>query len=509
MGHLDLGIQSCTDCLSKRGSTELLRASEIFALAARLYPICRSVAGEGVRETSRLLSQHIPLEIREVPTGTRVFDWTVPSEWDIRDAFIKNGAGERVVDFRTSNLHVVNYSTPVHARMRLADLKKHIFTLPSQPDLVPYRTSYYAESWGFCMAHNQLMALPDGMYEVMIDFSLERRSTELRRVPAQRRDGRRGPALRAHLPSVARQRQLLGAGAAGLSCEPALADEDAATATASSSRPAPSVRSPGCRSNESTVSPHQERLVVVMRRRRRRPDLQEEPRAAMPLIDRAMAHVLRHASPAPNIIDFFPYGYDERQYCSPGFDLPVGLFQRSQFGDLPGVPYVGRQSRLHQARASVPASYAHDHGRPRHRRKRLHDAQSVSARASRSSAGAGSTARSAATTEAAGQEHGAALGAEPVRRQAFAARYRRACQHALRDHLATLPTLLEAEHAHRPRRRASSGAAAPLKAPSTGSPATPDPSRRSPLAARGHSMAKRGIVVANPAGRGRACRTPR
>ena len=146
---------------------------QIYALAAEIFPICRSITGDGVRRTLGLLARHLPLEVHEVPSGTQVFDWSIPPEWTIRDAYIKNAEGDRIVDFRDSNLHVLNYSRPVHAKLPLEELKKHVFTLPDQPDLIPYRTSYYAERWGFCMAHHQLAALPDGVYEVLIDASLE------------------------------------------------------------------------------------------------------------------------------------------------------------------------------------------------------------------------------------------------------------------------------------------------------------------------------------------------
>src|SRR5690348_6043415 len=122
---------------------------EMFRLIEELYPICRSITGNGVRGTLRILQRHIPLEIREIPSGTQVFDWTVPKEWNIRDAYVKDTRGNRVVDFEKSNLHVVNYSVPVRRRMSFAELKEHLFTLPERPDWIPYRTSYYKESWGF------------------------------------------------------------------------------------------------------------------------------------------------------------------------------------------------------------------------------------------------------------------------------------------------------------------------------------------------------------------------
>jgi aminopeptidase-like protein len=146
---------------------------EIFTLAAKIYPTCRSITGNGVRETLREVGAHIKLEMHEVPTGTAVFDWTIPREWNIRDAYIKDGSGEKVVDFADSNLHVMSYSIPVRKRISLAELKKHVHTLPEQPDLIPYRTSYYAEDWAFCMAHRRLQSLRDETYEVVIDSSLE------------------------------------------------------------------------------------------------------------------------------------------------------------------------------------------------------------------------------------------------------------------------------------------------------------------------------------------------
>ena len=145
----------------------------IFQFISGLYPICRSITGEGLRETLRILQQKIPLELHEVPTGTQVFDWTVPTEWNIRDAYIKDERGEKVVDFQCSNLHVVNYSTPIHTRMPLDELKEHLYSIPEHPDWIPYRTSYYKENWGFCLPYRTLQGLVDGEYEVMIDASLE------------------------------------------------------------------------------------------------------------------------------------------------------------------------------------------------------------------------------------------------------------------------------------------------------------------------------------------------
>ena len=152
--------------------TGAVTGAQIYELAAEIYPICRSITGNGVRETLRRLACHIPLDIHEVRSGTVAFDWTVPLEWNIRDAYIKDAQGNRIVDFQASNLHVVSYSSPVHGHFQRDELLPHIFTLPDQPDLIPYRTSYYKETWGFCMAHNHLKSLPDGLYEVVINSSL-------------------------------------------------------------------------------------------------------------------------------------------------------------------------------------------------------------------------------------------------------------------------------------------------------------------------------------------------
>ena len=146
---------------------------QIFELAAELFPVCRSITGNGVRKTLAILGQHIDIKTREVPTGTKVLDWTIPREWNVRDAFIKDAQGNRVVDFQSSNLHVLNYSNAVRAKMPLSELKKHLFTLPDQPDAVPYRTSYYEDNWGFCLQHNKLLEMSDGIYEVRIDASLK------------------------------------------------------------------------------------------------------------------------------------------------------------------------------------------------------------------------------------------------------------------------------------------------------------------------------------------------
>ena len=129
--------------------------------ARRLFPICRSITGDGVRQTLRVVQEHVDLRIHEVPTGTPVFDWTVPQEWNIRDAWVKDQSGRRVVDFHASSLHVLNYSVPIHTRIPLAELQPHLFSIPEYPDWIPYKTWYYNRNWGFCLTERQRLGLVD------------------------------------------------------------------------------------------------------------------------------------------------------------------------------------------------------------------------------------------------------------------------------------------------------------------------------------------------------------
>ena len=147
--------------------------TEMYELMKELFPICRSITGNGVRKTLQIISKQIPLKIHEVPTGKKMFDWETPKEWNIKDAYIKTPSGEKIVDFQKSNLHVVSYSTAINKKISLNELKNHIQTLPNRPDLIPYHTTYYNENWGFCMTHKQFLELKEGEYEVYIDSKLE------------------------------------------------------------------------------------------------------------------------------------------------------------------------------------------------------------------------------------------------------------------------------------------------------------------------------------------------
>ena len=300
---------------------------------ADLYPICRSITGEGVRETLRRIQKRIPLEIHEVASGTKVFDWTVPLEWNVSDAFVKNEAGERVIDFKANNLHLMSYSAPLQKKMRFADLKPHLFSLPDHPNWIPYRTSYYQENWGFCLGHKNLEQLADGEYDVVIDSSLQ---------PGSLTYGE------CYLPGESSDEVLISCHV----CHPSLCNDNlsgiaVAVQLAQKMAERPKRYSyrflfiPGTigsitwlARNEHNIERVKDGLVLTglgdageityKRSRQGQAD-----------IDRAMVHVLKHAGEPHTIIDFFPFGYDERQFCSPGFNLPVGCLMRTPHGQYP------------------------------------------------------------------------------------------------------------------------------------------------------------------------------
>ena len=307
--------------------------SEILALAARIFPICRSITGDGVRQTLREVSAHIDLDIHEVATGTPVLDWTIPREWNVRDAWIKNERGEKIVDFKRSNLHVMSYSVPVKQRMSLAELKKHIHTLPDQPDLIPYRTSYYAENWAFCMPHRQFEALRDEAYEVFIDSSLEDGHLTYGEY-LHKGDTEDEFLLSAHVchPSLANDN------CSGIALLTHLAKRLSGLRTRYSYR---FLFAPGTIGAITWLARNEERihrikhgLVVSMVGDSGGPTFKKSRRGSAE-IDRAMVQSLTHSGLSPVVEDFSPYGYDERQYCSPGFNLPVAMFSRSKFGAIP------------------------------------------------------------------------------------------------------------------------------------------------------------------------------
>jgi aminopeptidase-like protein len=302
-------------------------------LAADLYPICRSITGNGVRETLRRLQAHIPLTVHEVPSGTRVFDWTVPREWNITDAYIKSSAGERIIDFRRCNLHVLGYSAPVHARMSLAELRPHLLSIPEQPDAIPYRTSYYNETWGFCLAHSQLVTLPEGEYEACIDSSLT--------------DGHLTYG-ECYLDGESKDEVLISAHV----CHPSLGNDNLsgiAVATFLIRHLLTTARRysyrflfiPGTIGSITWLALNEPRLAgirhgLVLANVGDAGSLTyKKSRRGNADVDRAALNVLRHSGRKHDVREFVPYGYDERQFCSPGINLPVGCLSRTPHGEFP------------------------------------------------------------------------------------------------------------------------------------------------------------------------------
>ncbi|MBD2580493.1 DUF4910 domain-containing protein [Oscillatoria sp. FACHB-1406] len=306
---------------------------DLYDLIVKLYPICRSITGGGTRQTLQILKESIPLEVREVPTGTQVFDWIVPKEWNIKDAYIKNARGEKIVDFAVSSLHILNYSLPVRTKLELEELKPHLFTLSDSPDWIPYRTSYYKENWGFCLAHNQYLQLEAGEYEVFIDSSLE---------PGYLTYGEY------YLPGESEEEVLISCHI----CHPSLANDNLsgnaiATFLAQYLRETSRRYSyrflfiPGTIGSITWLSLNEDKIANIKHglvltclgdsghftyKKSRRGNAE---------IDRIIAHLLATSSKEYEMIDFYPYGYDERQYCSPGFNLPVGCLMRSRHGTFP------------------------------------------------------------------------------------------------------------------------------------------------------------------------------
>jgi aminopeptidase-like protein len=308
-------------------------AQPMYELIRRLFSICRSITGDGVRETLRIVGELIPLTVHEVASGTQAFDWTVPKEWNIRDAYIKDAQGNRVVDFRANNLHVVSYSAPVHETMRLSELRPHLHSLPEQPQLIPYRTSYYEENWGFCLSHQQRESLPEGDYEVLIDSTLS--------------DGNLtyGECL---LSGASDDEVLIYTH----TCHPSLANDNLtgiAVSTFLARLLAPVERrysyrfvfAPGTIGSLVWLSRNQHRLSRIrhalvavslgdsgcLRYKRSRNGDAE--------IDHAVQHALKHSAAEHELEEFSPYGYDERQFGSPGINLPVGRLSRSANGGYP------------------------------------------------------------------------------------------------------------------------------------------------------------------------------
>lgn len=307
---------------------------EMHAFARELYPICRSITGNGIRKTLEIISQRIPLQQVEVPTGTEVFDWVVPKEWNIQDAYIANASGTRLIELRNSSLHVMSYSVALHRKMSFQELRPHLFTIPEHPTWIPYRTSYYKEDWGLCLSHDQLMQMDEeSEYDVCIDSSLESGNLTY------------GECF---LPGQSPEEILVSCHA----CHPSLANDNLSGLSVATFLAAYLAEQELYYSYRFVFIPGTIGAITWLHQNRNAVDRirhglvltclgdaggfhYKKSRRGNAEVDRAVAIALRDQSEPAESLEFSPYGYDERQYCSPGFNLPVGCLMRSVWGTFP------------------------------------------------------------------------------------------------------------------------------------------------------------------------------
>lgn len=306
---------------------------QMYRLITNLYPICRSITGKGARKTLEIISKYIPIKTHEVPTGTKVFDWNVPKEWNIKDAYVKNSKGKRIIDFKKSNLHVLNYSIPVHRKIPLEELKKHLFTLPDYPNWIPYLTSYYKENWGFCLTHNQYKKLKEDTYEVVIDSTLEDGYLTFGElcIKGRSEDEVLFSCYICH-PSLCNDNL------SGIVLLTFLAKKLLDTDLRYSYRLLFIPETIGVITwlslNQDKVSKIKHGLVATCVGDAGK-STYKKSRDGSAVIDWAVEKVLTDSGKPYEIIDFFPSGSDERQFCSPGFNLSIGSLMRTPYGRFP------------------------------------------------------------------------------------------------------------------------------------------------------------------------------
>jgi aminopeptidase-like protein len=329
----DVADQQPPDEVAATAPTEVLGPSELDALARRLFPIRRSLTGPGVRETLAVIGERIPLTVHEVPSGTAALDWTVPREWTLRAAWVEDASGQRIIDVADHPLHVVGYSVPIDRVVDRAELLEHLFGLPDRPDWIPYRTSYYRETWGFCAPQRLIDALPEGSYRVVIDADLADGSLTYGewRLPGETDDE---VLITTHI------------------CHPGMANDNVSGMTVATGLGAWLASAPRRLSYRIVFIPGTiGSLTWLSRNRADLPRIrhgitlagigdrgdhtwkQTESEAAP--IDRTVALALRDAGRPFTIRPFSPWGYDERQFNTPGFRLPVGLLMRTPHGTYP------------------------------------------------------------------------------------------------------------------------------------------------------------------------------
>ncbi|WDV07475.1 DUF4910 domain-containing protein [Lysinibacillus irui] len=312
--------------------------NEMDELFDRLFPIMRSITGEGVRETIRILQEYIPLKMEGIPTGTKVFDWEIPKEWVIREAWIKDEHGETIIDIKDLNLHVVNYSEPIDMWLSLKELKKHVHTIPHLPEAVPYVISYYKERWGFCMSQNQLEDLPDGKYHVYID--------------SEKIDGELNFA-QAVLPGKSRKEVLIST----YICHPSMANNELSGPIVAAflynrlkqwenrELTYRFVFLPETIGSIAYLSKYGQHLkenmysgavLTCLGGKEHQLSYKKSRNTNAPL-NNLLTYLKESGQYSYPIRPFTPlFGSDERQYCSPGFNLPVGQFSKMIYGAYQG-----------------------------------------------------------------------------------------------------------------------------------------------------------------------------
>lgn len=297
-----------------------------------LWPICRSITGDGLRKSYKILSELIPLKLTEVKTGTNVFDWVIPKEWNVRSAYIITPDGKKIADLSKNNLHVVGYSTPVDKEMSYEELIKHLYTLPRLPNAIPYITSYYSEKWGFCVSQNEFDALPkQGKYKVVIDSELKDGSLTY------------GDCI---LKGETSDEILISS----YLCHPSMANNELSgplvlsflyQLVAAMPKRRYTYRFVLCpetigtiaylHQNKQTILDHVRGGFVLTCCGTSKPFVYKKSRRETSQTDKIAEHILKHSGSHYSIIGFDPIGSDERQYCSPGFNLAVGSLMRSKY----------------------------------------------------------------------------------------------------------------------------------------------------------------------------------
>jgi aminopeptidase-like protein len=309
---------------------------EMHRLVSEMFPLCRSITGLGLRRSLAIIARELPaVQLHEVATGTRVFDWTIPQEWSIREAWLEDPAGDRIVDFSANNLHVVSYSSSIDRSISLEELQAHLHSLPERPEAIPYVTSYYHEDWGLCLRHSLRSSLKPGIYRVRIDSSLAPGSLTFGEayIPGRSKDEILISTYVCH-PSMANN-ELSG---------PAVATFIGKWLAAKASRRF-SYRLVFVPETIGTLAFLSRNLAHLRRHVRAgfvltcigddRAYSYLASRHGRTLADRTARHVLSHLAPGHRSYDYLQRGSDERQYCFPGIDLPVCSLMRSKYGTFP------------------------------------------------------------------------------------------------------------------------------------------------------------------------------